>query len=224
MRSPAKRRRAVPLTSAVLVAGVVAAGLAGCSGSSHASRRASVAPSFTMITASPGLMSPTAPSTAVAAMTGKGSPTAGPTSGSSAGATTETSAPIQPGPPTVTPTGSAAVPCPLPPSQELVQGESAKASGNGQITFTYLAAQRICGPGSKVTLVATTKATTSATVDPNATVFVLPPGGNGDLLQIPAAAFPDELKATSKPVYFAITSSAAGGPIEQIAQYAAPNS
>jgi hypothetical protein len=139
------------------------------------------------------------------------------------GGSTPPTAPIQPVPPTVTPTGASPVPCPIPSPQTLVEGSAAKTAGSGDITFTFVTEQRMCGHDGAVSYVATTRAPTTATITPAATIFVLPPGGNGDLLQIPAAAFPDALKAGAKPAYFAIVYGGAAGSISQIVQYAAPH-
>lgn len=210
MPQGAQRRRAVSLRRSALLAitagtaGITGvAALTGCSGSSHPNRSASVAPSFSMISEGPSPMPSGTPGAALASLT------AGTSSGSAAG--TSTGSASGPGP------------CPLPSPQTLAEAKSASAA-NGKITFMYLAAQRMCAPGGKVTVVATSHVPTSATVDPNAVVFVLPPGGNGDLLQIPAAAFPAELKTSAQPAYFAITYGAAATSIERISQYTVPRS
>jgi hypothetical protein len=111
----------------------------------------------------------------------------------------------------------------MPSPQKLVEGSSAKTAGSGDITFTFVTEQRMCGHGGAVSYMATTQVPTTATIAPAATIFVLPPGGNGDLLQIPAAAFPDALKAGAKPAYFAIVYSDGAGSISQIVQFAAPH-
>lgn len=100
--------------------------------------------------------------------------------------------------------------CPVTSPQVFVEGKQAAIAG-GQVTFSYLAATRICSGDENARYVTTGKSLTTKSVSPSAVVLLLAPGGGADELQVPPQALPAAL-ASSKvgPPYYTITLDPAG--------------
>jgi len=189
---------------------------AGCASASSGTHHAGVASQFGL--ASTALMPSVAVSASVAGPTAVTSGAPGiPTSIASPPVTASLPAAGSAGPGDLT----SPTPCPLPAPQQFVEGKSAISKG-GNIVFSYVDAEKLCGGPDDGQYVATTSVVTSATVNPAAVVLVLPPDGSTQPRQIPAAALPAAMKANNQAPFYAITYGPGAGPIVRIEQYFHP--
>lgn len=101
-------------------------------------------------------------------------------------------------------------PCPLPSPQLFVEGKQAAAQ-DGQVTFSYLDAQRICSGDENARYITIGKTVTTKPVAASAVVLLLAPGGGASPLQVPPAALPAAMAANKDaPPYYAITIDGSG--------------
>jgi len=211
MRNSAARHgvRAVAAAAAVAVAGTAG----GCASATSGTHHAGVASQFGLSSTVP------MPSVSISAQAVNPTAVSSDVAPSVASPRVTASAPAtaSPGPGGLT----SPTPCPLPAPQQFVEGKSAVAKG-GNIVFSYVSAQKLCGGPDDGQYVATTSVVTSATVDPAAVVLVLPPDGSTQPLQIPAAALPAAMKANNQAPFYAITYGPRAGPIVRIEQYFHP--
>lgn len=173
--------RRTTVRGTVAVAVLAMLAIGGCS--AHATRDAGVAPSFFEGT-SPA--SPPAP------------PQSSP---SAATAPSETLLPAS--------VSDSATPCPPPAPQLFVEGKRAQVK-DGQITLSYVDAQRLCSGGDDVRFVPTGNALTTKAVSPSATVLLLAPGAGSDELQVPPPALPAAMASDEEAPFFTITVDGTG--------------
>ena len=211
--------------AAIVAAGVVAGGVvAGCA--SHG-RVASVASSFLPLSTAPApsTSAPQAPSTsAVSPSVASTSPVS--TRPATVSPSAVVSSPGSPASASASQPGdnsdfTSPTPCPVPAPQKFVEGLSAKADAAGHIVFTYRTAQRLCGGPDDGQFVTTGKQDLQADVDPSAQVFLLPPDGTTQALQVPVAALPAAMAANNQAPYYALTFGSAGS-IIRLEQYFHP--